>query len=281
MLFRKNRDSNHSNYPSQPNNFENRNYISQNNSFYPQNQSPFQNDNSQEKNNFINREVRKIFGYELFFLPLKMSLYFLVLFTIVIVSLLWVYGKLSWPNDRKYFPYLAIPALVGVLIVYLAIKNLLDYLAVKKSVKFFQKQLEVNSIHTQMPPMIPWLVRKINQKDVNAIWVIGISLLTTIILVAVFIAITYWKPSLKIDKSKAYIAAMTTFGALFVLSIFYKLVLKRRINNIEAIFGNIYHQHIDIGKVRFRRHLIWAIVTVVLFLLVRRIGKKRNFIKSR
>ncbi|WP_404924077.1 MSC_0882 family membrane protein [Mesomycoplasma hyopneumoniae] len=233
----------------------------------------------EEANTFISKEVRKIFGLELIFLPLKAIFWLALILTVLIVSVLWAQEKIpAWPYEKKYLPLLIVPGIFGAILFFLFIKTLLDYKAIKKSVIYFRSQLQNNANRLEMPPMIPWLVKKVNQKEVNAIWLSGFTLFATIMMGLTYWVLLKYYPEKNIQNSAEYITAMAVNGALFIVMLIYDLMLRRRLGNIEAIFGHIYHKSIDIGKIRFRRHLLWAFLTVVIFLILRRIGKRKNWI---
>ncbi|ATP59421.1 MSC_0882 family membrane protein [Mesomycoplasma dispar] len=233
----------------------------------------------EEANAFISKEVRKIFGLELIFLPLKAFFWLSTLIAVAIVSVLWSQELIpSWTYHKKYLPLLIIPGIVGAILLFLFIKTLLDYKAIKKSVDYFRSQLRNNANRLEMPPMIPWLVKKVNQKEVNAIWLSIFTLFSTIMM-----GLSYWMllkyfPEKNIQNSAEYISAMSISGALFIIMLIYDLSLRRRLSNIEAIFGHIYHRNVDVAKIRFRRHLLWAFFTVIIFLILRKIGKRKGLI---
>ncbi|MXR12064.1 hypothetical protein DR094_00775 [Mycoplasma flocculare] len=234
---------------------------------------------NEDSNNFISKEVRKIFGLELIFLPLKAIFWFLLIITVSVVTLLWTQELIpGWTYHKKYLPLVIIPGIIAAVLFFLFVKTLLDYKAVKKSVDYFRSQLRNNNNRLEMPPMIPWLVKKVNQKEVNAIWLCVFSLFATIMM-----GINYWIllkyfPEKNIQNSIEYITSMSINAVLFIIMLVYDLMLRRRLSNIEAIFGHIYHKSVDVARIRFRRHLIWAFFTVIIFLILRRIGKKRNLI---
>ncbi|MDW2924117.1 MSC_0882 family membrane protein [Mesomycoplasma ovipneumoniae] len=233
----------------------------------------------QEANAFISKEVRKIFGLELIFLPLKALFWLLAFLAILTVSLLWVYEYIpSWNYEQKYLPLLIIPGIIGAIVIFLFVKTMLDYRAIKKSVEYFRSQLRNNSHRLEMPPMIPWLVKKLNQKEVNAIWLAAFSLLGTAILGLVYWITLKYYPEKNIQFSTEFIISMVSTGGFFILMLVYDLTLRRRLSNIEAIFGHVYRKNINIESIRFRRHMLWAIFTVVIFLILRKIAKRKKII---
>ncbi|MBG0730635.1 MSC_0882 family membrane protein [Mycoplasma sp. 'Moose RK'] len=232
-----------------------------------------------ESNTFISREVRKIFGLELIFLPIKAVFWFCLILAVAIVSVLWQQQQIpQWTYRTDYLPLLVIPGIICAILLFLFVRTLLDYNAVKKSVAYFRSQLKNNSNRLEMPPMILWLVKKVNLKEVNAIWLsIFTFLLTTIMGINYWLMIKYL-PSNNIQNSVEYITGMVVSGVFFITMLFYDLMLRRRLSNIEAIFGHVYHKHIDISRIRFRRHLVWAFFTIIVFFILRRVGRNRKLI---
>lgn len=243
---------------------------------------------NEARKEFVDKEVRKIFGRETFFLPFKATIFILLILVIAIFTILWRFKKLQnipafkgWTYQPNYDAFIALPAFVCLVFIFFMAKAFQEYSAIKKNIMLFRSQLEASSQVLQMPPMIPWLVKKVNLKEVNAMWMTGISLIISIILIGSFAGIKNLKPDWLNKGSNEYIAAIVVVSVFFALSLFYDLSLRRRLSNIEAIFGNVYHQHINIEHARLKRHMIWAICTIILIWLIRKRMKKRNLLQGK
>ncbi|AHH45504.1 MSC_0882 family membrane protein [Mesomycoplasma bovoculi] len=243
---------------------------------------------NEARKEFVNKEVRKIFGRETFFLPFKATIFILLILVIAIFTILWRFEQLQkiptfkgWIYKSNYDALMALPAFACLVFIFFMAKAFQEYSAIKKNIMLFRSQLETSNQVLQMPPMIPWLVKKVNLKEVNAMWMTGISLIISIILISSFAGIKNLKPDWLNKGSNEYIAAIVVVSVFFALSLFYDLSLRRRLSNIEAIFGNVYHQHINIEHARLKRHMIWAICTIILIWFIRNRMKKRNLLQGK
>jgi Ni,Fe-hydrogenase I cytochrome b subunit len=265
---------------------------------YPTNYGQFPNglDNENRIKN-IEKEVKKIFGSETRILLWQMiiSLICLAFLGFVIVTR---FLETKYPSEavNKFFSnnqysqwFLIFPIVLAILFLFSFVKSAIDRGSTKKAIKIFKDQLMANSSVFTMPGTLPNIVKKLTLKQVTRSWIAAYFVTAGLIFASVLFflsTVQIKEPTSNTEQilqgiqkivseflTKHFknpqlvgILMYVAVGIVFVLGLINYLVIRKRLANIDAVFGQVYRREIDIDRIRSKRHFICFVVYFVLIL---------------
>ncbi|QJB71592.1 hypothetical protein HF996_03425 [Mycoplasma sp. 1654_15] len=261
---------------------------------YGQQMYPGQQDN---RNKSIEKEVKKIFGSETRILlgQIIISLLCFIFLAFVIVTR---FLGTQFPSEKanKFFSnneynygLLIFPIALAILFFFSFIKCVIDRGATKKAIKIFREQLQANSTVFTMPGVLPNIVKKLTLKQVTRSWIAAYFVTAGLIFASVLFFLSTQPTQVADTAGKKILQGIQELVAnfltkhfqnpqlvgglmyagvavVFVLGLLNYLVIRKRLANIDAVFGQVYRREIDIDRIRSKRHFICFIIYACLIL---------------